>query len=207
MKDGIGSGGTGEAMLLEGIVAGTRIATGLGWRRVETLRPGDSVLTLEAGYQTVETLFRARLKDADLPRTFWPVCVPARALDCRESLILLPDQRVLIECDQAEDLFGDALALVPAAALEGWRGIARVPHPGGAEAVTLGFAVPQVVYASRAVLLACPGQDGPADTTADLLAEEPPRLADTALTFNQARHLVACLIAEDVGGALRDWQA
>lgn len=206
MKDGTSSG-TGEAMLVEGIIAGTRIATDHGWRAVETLRSGDAVLTLEAGYQPLETLWTVRLPDDALPQPFWPVAVPQGALDCREAMLLLPDQRVLIECDQAESLFGDALALVPAAALEGWRGIARVPHAAGSEAVTLAFAAPQVIYASRAVLLACPGQDGASGDPADLFGTRPPRLGDTALTFDQARHLVACLMAEDLGGALWAWQA
>ncbi len=199
MKDGLGAD-PGEAMRVDGIVAGTRIATGTGWRAVQSLQQGDDVLTLEAGYQPLAGLWSARLPGGTAPPEFWPVAVPQGALDCREALLLLPDQKVLIECDQAEALFGDALALVPASALEGWRGISRVSHVTGARAVTLVFAAPQVIYASCAVLLACPGQSVGA---ADLFADRPPRLAETALTGEQARHLVACLIAEDLGSALR----
>lgn len=200
MKDGLG-GETGEAMLVEGITAGTRIATGTGWRAVETLRPGDAVLTLEGGYQPLAGLRLFRFPDRAAPLAIWPLIVPRAALDCREPILLLPDQQVLIECDQAEMLYGDALAMIPARALEGWRGIRRVQPRARAEAVTLSFAIPQVIYASRAVLLACPAQASRDARRTDLMQPRP-GLAEAALSREQARHLVACLMAEDMGGAL-----
>jgi hypothetical protein len=201
MKDGLDSG-AGEAMLIAGITAGTRIATAAGWRKVETLRPGDAVLTLEGGFQPVAALRSYRLPAQVAPPTVWPLIVPRGALDCREPILLLPDQQVLIESDQAELLFGDALALVPALALEGWRGIRRIQPRARAEALTLSFATPQLIYASRAVLLACPAMPGNRPCRAEKVAARP-GLAGAALSREQARHLVACLMAEDLGGALQ----
>ncbi len=190
-------------MLVEGISAGTRIATGTGWRAVETLRPGDAVLTLEGGYQRLAGLRSFRFPQSAPPET-WPLIVPRGALDCREPVLLMPDQLVLIECDQADRLFGDALALIPACALEGLRGIKRVRPRASAEAVALSFALPQMVYASRAVLLACPASPG---TIARRKAYRPrrPALDGRALSREQAFHLVACLMAEDLGQAIRTY--
>jgi hypothetical protein len=195
-------GDTGAAMLVNGITAGTRIATGTGWRAVETLRPGDAVLTLEGGYQPLAGLQSFRFPKAAAPSVVWPLIVPRGALDCREPILLMPDQQVLIECDQADRLFGDALALIPALALEGLRGIKRVRPRASAEAVALHFALPQLVYASRAVLLACPACPG---TGARRKALKPrrPALDGRALSREHAFHLVACLMAEDLGAAIR----
>lgn len=200
MKDGLDSG-AGEAMLVSGITAGTRIATQKGWCRVEALRPGDGVLTLEAGFQPLADLQSYRFPRTAPPPAVWPLIVPRGALDCREPILLLPDQQVLIECDQAELLFGDALALIPALALEGWRGIRRIQPRAGTEAVMLRFAAPQMVYASRAVLLACHALPAGNGRRADLSPQRP-GLAGACLSREQARHLVTCLMAEDLGGAL-----
>lgn len=200
MNDGLDSE-TGGGMRACGISAGTRIATGSGWRAVETLRPGDAVLTLEGGYQPLAGVRSFRYPDRAAPPAVWPLIVPRGALDCREPILLLPDQTVLIECDQADLLFGTALALIPALALDGWRGIRRVQPRARAEAFQLSFAIPQVIYASRAVLLACPCQPAPQAGRAAPMPQRP-GLAGALLSLEEARHLVTCLMAEDLGGAL-----
>lgn len=178
----------------EGILATTRIATPDGWLPAGSLLPGTPVLTFDNGARAVVTTHFLPL--GRTPESLWPLEVPQWALDNREEVILLPEQRVLIEADLAEDLYGDPFALIPAQALEGWRGIARCRPPEGAGAVVLGFERPEVIYASRGLLLSCPG----------------PLMAEQALgegthspyTLAQARHLVACLMAEEVGAALRE---
>jgi len=183
----------GPVILAEGIMADTRIATPQGWRAAGDLLVSDTVLTFESGVQKVDWVWRSRITDAEVwPLGFWPLHVPVGALDNREALVLLAEQRVLVESDGAEALYGDPFALIPARVLEGYRGISRCRPPEGAGLVLLGFAEQQILYASRAALLVCPGC-----ATAEARAHYPP------LTTQQAHHLVACLMAEDVGLALR----
>ncbi|MDP4031307.1 MAG: hypothetical protein Q8P60_00375, partial [Pseudorhodobacter sp.] len=126
---------------------------------------------------------------------FWPVLVPVWALDNRQELVLLPEQKVLIKADVAEDLYGDPFALIPARALEGWRGIARCRPPP--MALQIRFARHQVIYANGGVLLSCAGE---APAHSDWRA--PPPFSSYSLA--QAQHLVACLMAEETGAALRE---
>ena len=44
---------SGEAYRTTGLVAGTRIATAMGWRAVEAIAVGDLVLTFDNGLQPV----------------------------------------------------------------------------------------------------------------------------------------------------------
>jgi hypothetical protein len=202
MRDWTDSGESG-AVLTEGILGGTPIATAQGWRLVETLLPGERVLTFEAGMQPLASARRACVSAADVPPVFWPLRVPPGALDNRGELLLLPEQKILIESDAAEALLGDPFAMIPAAALEGWRGIARTRPADASLVMSLGFAEDQIIYASRAALLACPGELSPWAPLFDLMEDRAEQAAYVPLSLSQARHLVACLIAEDLGAALR----
>lgn len=188
-----GSDIAGPSVIAEGIVASTPIATPKGWRAAGSLRQGAQVLTFDGGPQEVAFAHLHPI-NAMFP-AYWPLLVPPWALDNREDLLLLPEQKVLIECDVAEELYGDPFALIPAQALAGWRGIDRSRPQDGALAVTLGFSAPQVIYASRGVLLSCPG--------ASLFDLDWPVADHAAYTLTQARHLVACMMAEEAGAALR----
>jgi hypothetical protein len=180
-----------------GILSTTPIATPLGWRPAGSLLPGASVLTFDEGVQPVE--HAATLQVGDAPAHLWPLLVPAWAMDNRDDIVLLPEQKVLVEADIAEDLYGCSFGLVPALALEGWRGIARMRPPPSATAVQFAFARPAILYASRGVLLSCPG-----DPRNDTDWRE---AAYASFTLAQARHLVACLMAEETGAALQAaWQ-
>ncbi|HEX9858282.1 MAG TPA: Hint domain-containing protein [Paracoccaceae bacterium] len=190
----------------DGILAGTPIATPAGWRRVETLRPGDAVLTFEAGEQRLEQVNHHLAGEDDIgdwPQGHWPLQVPVGALENREEIVLLRDQRVLIESDAADDLYGDPFTLIPAVALQGYRGIDLCRPPGAAEAVRLGFAADQIVYAARGALLACPEMQLGLHADIDALKRRAARGDYPALSDAQARELVICLIAEDLGAALR----
>jgi hypothetical protein len=184
----------GASVAADGIIATTPIATPDGWRLAGSLLPGALVVTFDAGIQPV--MQAQVLPFYNVPSAFWPLLVPPWALDNREDVLLLPEQKVLLEADLAEDLYGDPFALVPAQALEGWRGIARCRPPEPSAAVQLGFATPQILYASRGVLLSCPG-----DPMTDTDGPEP---AFCSYSLAQARHLVACLMAEETGAALRE---
>ncbi|NEX47587.1 Hint domain-containing protein [Pseudotabrizicola algicola] len=187
------AGQDGPSVVAEGIIATTPIATPSGWCPAGELHSGAEVMTFDGGNQTVTRALTLPLEEP--PPEFWPLRVPAWAMDNREDVLLLPEQKVLIEADCAEDLFGDPFALVPARALEGWRGIERSRPPQLLASVQLRFARHQLVYASRGILLSCAG-----DPFAE--AEWHPR-DFSVCSLAQARHLVTCLMAEEAGAALR----
>ena len=176
-----------------GLVAGTLLATAAGWRAVEDIRSGDEVLTFDGGLQRVVSVVRQRRicggRAAD--RSTWPLLVPAGVLGNREEITLLPDQSVLVESDAAEAVFGDPFALVPALALDGFRGICRVPPQAVADVVILRFAQDEVVFANAGALVHCPAAH-------DLLSDAPASIY-ASLTLAQADLLVQHLRLEDEG--------
>ncbi|MGP3695751.1 Hint domain-containing protein [Rhodobacter sp. NSM] len=192
----------GTAVLVEGFLGGTPIATPAGWRAVESLRAGDPVLTVDGPPQTIRLARHCRIRPALWPPRLAPLRVPPGALKNREELVLLSGQQVLLECDQAESQFGEPFALVPAAALEGFRGIFRDPPAGEPLAVTLGFGEEELVYAAGAALLRCGPSEPPRDAVQALFARAGAGIAP-ALSLEQGLHLVACLVAEEAGAALR----
>lgn len=145
-------------MVGEGMVAGTLVATDIGWQPVEDLQTGDRVVTFDNGIRPLRSVSIAKLWTAagHAPRAVWPVLVPERALGNRTALTLLPEQTVLIESDEAEALFGDPFTLVSAASLEGYKGITRVAPSREITVVTLQFDEEEVVYANGTTLIHCP---------------------------------------------------
>lgn len=193
------------AFVTEGLLHGTSVATPTGWRRVEELAVGERLLSFDGAPCVVVGLQVADVADnkRNWPANRWPLTIPPGAMGNRETLRLLPDQPILLHCDMAERLFGDAFALIPAAALVGWRGIGHEPPQANERVVTPILTTDAVIYASGGALVWCPG-----DTAAGLPGF--PALPDRAdgrcghasLSLCSARELVACLIAEDMGAAL-----
>ncbi|WP_415402055.1 Hint domain-containing protein [Tateyamaria sp. SN3-11] len=148
----------GSVMSTRGLLAGTRIATAMGWRAAEALAPGDMVLTFDNGLQALVDVRRETFWVADMmaPAAYASVMVPAGALGNSEELELLPDQGVLIESDAACDAQGDPFAVMAAKLLVGYRGIARVAPRAQVEIITLIFATEQVIYAEGGALIHCP---------------------------------------------------
>lgn len=137
-----------------GFLAGTHVASNLGWRPVEALTPGDKVLTFDHGMQTVVELQREVMipAEGDLEPARCPLFVPRDALMNRVPMWLMPDQGVLLESELVEDDQGDPFAIVPACTLEGYRGIRRM-HPGAQlELVMPRFAEDQVIYLEAGML-------------------------------------------------------
>ena len=141
-----------------GLVAGTSVATSIGWRPVDSLIAGDKVLTFDDGLQKVTRIDRALLwpEAGPCPRHLWPLEVPEGALGNRSRMMLLPEQAVMLESDLAEDLFGNPFSLMYAAALDGFRDIVRVEPRGRIEVVNLCFAEEQVIFANIGALFHCP---------------------------------------------------
>lgn len=148
----------GAVMQTRGLLAGTKVATAMGWRGVEALAPGDQVLTFDRGLQPLVEVTRQTFWVADMmaPAAYASVHVPAGALSNSVDLELLPDQGVLVETDAACDAYGDPFAVIAASALVGYRGISRVPPRTQIEVITLIFARAEVVYAAGGALAHCP---------------------------------------------------
>ncbi len=146
------------AELAAGLVAGTQVATQMGWRDVAAVAVGDQILTFDGGMQTVASVNRQILMTGGelAPGEAWPLFVPAHALGNRDDMVLLPQQSVMIEADAAEEVFGDPFAMIPALVLEGFRGIVRVPPAEQIELITLGFSQDEVIFANTGALIYCP---------------------------------------------------
>ena len=172
----------------DGVAARMPIATPEGWRAAAQLRVGDAVWCLDDSPQPVLSLHR------HWQRACWDVRVPPLALGNTTAVFLSPEQPVALDLDQAAQLYGDPVALMPAKALIGWRGIGPARSAGGA-VMRLEFAKRQVIYAGPGLLLGCPAVDPPG-----LRPQGPPA---PPLTAEQARHLMACVMAEEVGTGLR----
>jgi hypothetical protein len=146
------------AELASGLMAGTQVATQMGWRDVAAIAVGDLVLTFDGGMQAVAAVERQTFATGGelAPGDTWPIFVPAEALGNRDDMFLLPQQSVMIEADAAEEVFGDPFAMIPALALEGFRGITRVPPADQIELITLAFAQDEVVFVNTGALIHCP---------------------------------------------------
>ncbi|QYX56105.1 Hint domain-containing protein [Roseovarius sp. SCSIO 43702] len=149
---------TGGALhLTSGIIAGTLVATPRGWRRVETLEPGDRVLTFDNGMQEVTRVDRQVVwtGEAHCPRDFWAVDVPAEMIGNDAPVRLLPGQALMVESDEAEMLYGDAFVVIPARALADVPGVERSPIDGRVTSVVLRFASEEVVFSKSGALYLC----------------------------------------------------
>ena len=176
-----------------GLVAGTKVATQIGWRVVEAVAAGDLVLTFDGGLQVVTAVTRQTVWTMGSRAEYatWPLTVPAGALGNREAMTLIADQAVMVESDTAEAVFGDPFAMIPAGALDGFRGIHRSVPAEQIEVVTLHFAQDEVIFGNIGALFFCPAQT-------DLLAPPAPQTYHT-LTVAQADLLVQFLAQEDRG--------
>ena len=137
-----------------GFLAGTHVASNLGWRLVEALSVGDRVLTFDHGMQEIIELHRETILMTDdiLMDPQCPIYVPQDALHNRVPMWVMPDQGILVESDLAMDAQGDPFAIVPACALEGYRGIHRAPTGQVLELVMPRFAQDEVIYLEAGLL-------------------------------------------------------
>lgn len=187
--------GAGDGTIAEGLLAGTLIATDGGWMPVEDLRRGDRIVTFDHGLQPLRRSSRARLISRPEARQGGALVVPAQALGNRRSLLLLPDQAVLMESDRAEALYGDPFTLVPASALEGHAGIRRIDLPSEVEVILLEFENDELVYAEGMVLAHCPRREAVLVSSPDELMQSGSDSVYPLLPPFQARALLAEMAA------------
>ncbi len=153
---------------LLGLFEGTKIATGNGWRAVETLKAGDSVWTFDDGLQPVLDIKRKRLwsERTEKQRLVPPLLVPSGALANEDDFFVMPAQGLLLECENASDELGDPYAVVPMLTLLGLCGIKSQAPENGLELFLLRFGEEQAVYIDGGLLFHVPaimvGASGPA---------------------------------------------
>jgi len=146
--------GDGASFRITGFTAGTRVASANGWSPIKDISVGDRVMTFDNGMQPVVAVTRGTHVAADdLPEFAVPIHVPIAAVGNEEPMVLLPEQIVMLESDTAEALTGDPFALVPAKALEGYRGIDRIHGLRPVEVVSLHFENDEVIFADGGALL------------------------------------------------------
>ena len=177
-------------IVTQGILAGTRIASNLGWRSVEAIAPGDKVLTFDSGMQPVVEVRREVLwiGGTSVPEQHWPVQVPTGALNNKVDLTVMPDQGVLVESDVADEALQDPFVVIQARQLVGLRKIARSAPSAQAEVITLVFADEQIVYAEGGALLHSP-------KPGDLLSASE---ADAAPRYVIPDKELAALVADEI---------
>ena len=190
-------GGSKRVVLATGLHAATLVQTALGWLPVGTLRVGDLVMTRDDGLMPitgVQTEHRAAL---------WSVRVPQDAVGTHAEILLPPGQPVLVRSSFALPFSGDDLGLVPATALEGWRGIAPQVPASTEPIVQLRLPRPSVLFAGPGLMV---GVGGSAEERFDLkhLLHCPSR---PVLPLAAARQMIAALVAQEACTCLKQFYA
>ena len=116
-----------ENVIVPCFTPGALIATDRGEVRVESLKPGDRVLTRDSGYQEIRWIGRRDLAAAELAEkpNLAPVCIRKGSLGLNlpeRDLVVSPQHRMLMRSSRAELLFGEHEVLVAASHL--------LDHPG-----------------------------------------------------------------------------
>ncbi|WP_146049985.1 Hint domain-containing protein [Roseovarius confluentis] len=105
---------------------GTMILTSHGDRAIETLQPGDMVVTRDQGLRPIRWIGKRTVQGHG---RFAPIRVGANALDpARKGLLVSPQHRILYTGYRAELLFGESEVLVPAKHLVDGRDVLRQPR-------------------------------------------------------------------------------
>jgi len=103
---------------------GARILTATGERPIETLRPGDLVLTRDSGLQPIRWIGQSTVEGRG---SFAPIEIASRVLDgARRPLVVSPQHRLLVTGHKAQLLFGSSEVLVAAKHLLDGRDVRRV---------------------------------------------------------------------------------
>jgi hypothetical protein len=128
VQDNLGNTATGFVTVnqIPCFVAGTRIRTPRGEVPVETLRPGDLVLTHDDGPQPLRWI---GMRTVPAEGAMAPVHIRAGTFGRHGALRLSPQHRVLVRDGLADLLFGEAEVLVAAKDLVNGRSITQ--RPGG----------------------------------------------------------------------------
>jgi hypothetical protein len=123
-------------------VAGTRILTVQGERPVESLCPGDLVITKDDGPQPLRWIGR---RHVEAQGDFAPICIARNTFGIHGEVMVSPLHRILIHDTLAEILFGEGEVLVAARDLVNDHSIRRI-EGGMVDYVHIMFDRHQVVF-------------------------------------------------------------
>lgn len=142
------------ALREDGLLPGTLVATGTGWRKIETLQPGEMVLTFDNGMQPVAHIHELIIPHHALPaHKAFIMVVPQGVLGNRRQIEMLPLQEIIIESDFAEEQYGDPFVLIQALMLDGFDGIRRAPIKGDLRVLMPTFENEQLIHTCGMALL------------------------------------------------------
>lgn len=143
-----------EALREDGLLPGTPVATDGGWKPVETIVPGEMVLTFDNGMRPVTRVHQIVVPRDKVPaQKAFTMVVPAGSLGNRSPLRLLPCQEVIVESDLAETEFGEPFVMIQALLLEHYRGIHRAPIDGDLRIYMLTFDSEEVLHVAGSSLV------------------------------------------------------
>ncbi len=147
------------ADLQGGLIAGTLVATTLGWRPIERLCVGDEVMTFDDGVQEVTGVTRRLLPmtNGQMLTGVRPlVSLPADLIGNRRPMLVPEGQALLIESDFAEAFLGDPFAALDASELIGLPGVRKMLPEEQVIVVTLSFNDDQMIFVEGNALALCP---------------------------------------------------
>ena len=127
-------------------VAGTLVQAPSGPQAVETLEPGDLVVTKDEGPQPVRWIGSRKV---DATGTLAPIRIEAGAFGDHDTLSVSPQHRILITDEMAELLFGDKEVLITAKDLVNDLTVRRDTSLSEVTYVHILFDTHQVVYSER----------------------------------------------------------
>ncbi len=174
-----------DAMAGQGIAGDVSVATPMGWRAVSDLQLGDLLRNLD-GPPTALCASQTATAQAWLR-------FPISALGNRRAFVVGQGQGVVLKSEYIRALTGESAVAVPAIALQGWRGIHICNAPR--HAVSLRLMRPSLIMVAAGAFLTCQGMQ-------DIGWAGLPPLP--SLSLASAQQLLACLIAQDAGSALRN---
>ena len=128
------------------------VETDRGFIQARDVKPGDMVYTFDGGEQEVKAVRHA------VPRLTTLMHVPAGALGNDTDLMLPSDQKVVLEMDTAERLFGLPVVVTKLIALSGYKGIAPAA-PERLGRIHFEFEEEELVWAESGMLLPAGGQE------------------------------------------------
>jgi hypothetical protein len=131
-------------------VAGTRLATQDGWRRIEELAVGDLVMTQDHGFEPVRWIGRSRCRAEG---ALIPIRIRAGALGHgmpSRDLSVSPQHRMLLRSRIAERMTGQREVLVPAKKLLALPGVERMTGSRTVDYLHLMFDHHEIIFAEGA---------------------------------------------------------
>lgn len=142
-----------RALREDGLLHGTMVAAEDGWRPVESIQPGEHVMTFDHGLSEVVENRTIALSFETIPsHKAFLMHIPSGALGNRRDMTLLPMQEVILESDQAEAIYGDPFVLIPSLMLAGFKGISKTPMSGDIIVSMLLFDDEQLVQTESGLL-------------------------------------------------------